>query len=263
MTTRTLPFWRDPPCRRQQLTAVRPVRLPRSPLSRPAPRAAAPRPAPRPTRPPRSTARDPAGPARRIDQWRTDVSHRRASRSTSRRRLRGRPPAVGARPGRLRRLRRPVPHPSDTGASGTRRAAPATSRTRSTATPTSRSPPAARRSCTTSRWPASRSPNLRLSPDTLVEDLHRQDHLLGRPADHRTTTARTLPHEPITPVVRSDGSGATAQFTRWMEHTHQQRVGRLLPRGQRRHLRRLHRVLPAVRPHARRRTARTSWPATS
>ncbi|MFC5667387.1 phosphate ABC transporter substrate-binding protein PstS [Kitasatospora misakiensis] len=30
---------------------------------------------------------------------------------------------------------------------------------------------------------------------------------------------KALPNIPITPVVRSDGSGATAQFTRWMSHS--------------------------------------------
>ena len=63
--------------------------------------------------------------------------------------------------------------------------------------------------------------DLRLSPDNLV------DIFTGKITwwdDPRITASygRALPHIQITPVVRSDGSGATAQFTRWMEHTHQQ-----------------------------------------
>ncbi|MFI9270129.1 substrate-binding domain-containing protein [Kitasatospora sp. NPDC052896] len=63
--------------------------------------------------------------------------------------------------------------------------------------------------------------DLRLSPDNLV------DIFTGKITywdDPRITQeyGRALPHLQITPVVRSDGSGATAQFTRWMEHTHQQ-----------------------------------------
>ncbi|MEY9943623.1 substrate-binding domain-containing protein [Kitasatospora sp. GAS1066B] len=62
--------------------------------------------------------------------------------------------------------------------------------------------------------------NLRLTPDDLV------DIFTGKLTwwdDPKITAAygKALPHIPITPVVRSDGSGATAQFTRWMEHTHQ------------------------------------------
>ncbi|MGF1430139.1 substrate-binding domain-containing protein [Kitasatospora sp. LaBMicrA B282] len=62
--------------------------------------------------------------------------------------------------------------------------------------------------------------DLRLSPDNLV------DIFTGKITywdDPKITQSygRTLPHLPITPVVRSDGSGATAQFSRWMEHTHQ------------------------------------------
>ncbi|WP_083974932.1 substrate-binding domain-containing protein [Kitasatospora mediocidica] len=62
--------------------------------------------------------------------------------------------------------------------------------------------------------------DLRLSPDNLV------DIFTGKITywdDPKITASygRTLPHVPVTPVIRSDGSGATAQFTRWMEHTHQ------------------------------------------
>ncbi|WP_236656563.1 phosphate ABC transporter substrate-binding protein PstS, partial [Streptacidiphilus jiangxiensis] len=62
--------------------------------------------------------------------------------------------------------------------------------------------------------------NLRLSPDTIVKIFTGKIQYWDDPAitnDYGTQ----LPHIPVTPVVRSDGSGATAQFTRWMEHTHQ------------------------------------------
>jgi ABC-type phosphate transport system substrate-binding protein len=61
--------------------------------------------------------------------------------------------------------------------------------------------------------------NLRLSPDVLVAIFTNQITMWDDPrvkADY----PGNLPHEPITPVVRSDGSGATAQWTRYMEHTH-------------------------------------------
>lgn len=63
--------------------------------------------------------------------------------------------------------------------------------------------------------------DLRLSPDNLV------DIFTGKITywdDPKITQeyGRALPHIQVTPVVRSDGSGATAQLTRWMEHTHQQ-----------------------------------------
>jgi ABC-type phosphate transport system substrate-binding protein len=61
--------------------------------------------------------------------------------------------------------------------------------------------------------------DLRLSPDNLV------DIFTGKITywDDPKITAeygKALPHKQITPVIRSDGSGASAQFTRWMEHTH-------------------------------------------
>ncbi|QKW18365.1 substrate-binding domain-containing protein [Kitasatospora sp. NA04385] len=62
--------------------------------------------------------------------------------------------------------------------------------------------------------------DLRLSPDTIVGIFTNRITSWDDPkitADY----GRALPKVPITPVVRSDGSGATAQFTRWMEHTHQ------------------------------------------
>ncbi|MBF9070015.1 substrate-binding domain-containing protein [Streptacidiphilus sp. NEAU-YB345] len=62
--------------------------------------------------------------------------------------------------------------------------------------------------------------NLRLSPDTIVKIFTGQITYWDDPAILHDYGG-TLPHIPITPVVRSDGSGATAQFTRYMEHTHQ------------------------------------------
>ncbi|MFC1433133.1 substrate-binding domain-containing protein [Streptacidiphilus sp. N1-3] len=61
--------------------------------------------------------------------------------------------------------------------------------------------------------------NLRLSPDTLVKIFTGRIAYWDDPAI-KHDYGGTLPHELITPVVRSDGSGATAQFTRYMEHTH-------------------------------------------
>ncbi|MFC8719089.1 substrate-binding domain-containing protein [Kitasatospora sp. NPDC057198] len=61
--------------------------------------------------------------------------------------------------------------------------------------------------------------DLRLSPDTIVGIFTNRITSWDDPkitADY----GKALPKVPITPVVRSDGSGATAQFTRWMEHTH-------------------------------------------
>ncbi|MEV7924838.1 MULTISPECIES: substrate-binding domain-containing protein [unclassified Kitasatospora] len=61
--------------------------------------------------------------------------------------------------------------------------------------------------------------DLRLSPQTVVDIFTNKITNWNDPkitADY----GKTLPNLPITPVVRSDGSGATAQFTRWMEHTH-------------------------------------------
>jgi len=61
--------------------------------------------------------------------------------------------------------------------------------------------------------------NLRLSSDTLVKIFTGKITYWDDPAIEHDYGA-PLPHTPITPVVRSDGSGATAQFTRYMEHTH-------------------------------------------
>ncbi|AUY50642.1 substrate-binding domain-containing protein [Streptomyces sp. CB01881] len=62
--------------------------------------------------------------------------------------------------------------------------------------------------------------DLRLSPQTVVDIFTNK---ITNWSDPKITAdyGKALPSTPITPVVRSDGSGATAQFTRWMEHTHQ------------------------------------------
>lgn len=61
--------------------------------------------------------------------------------------------------------------------------------------------------------------DLRLSPQTIVDIFTNK---ITNWNDPKITNdyGKALPSLPITPVVRSDGSGATAQFTRWMEHTH-------------------------------------------
>ncbi|MFE6049679.1 substrate-binding domain-containing protein [Kitasatospora sp. NPDC056446] len=61
--------------------------------------------------------------------------------------------------------------------------------------------------------------DLRLSPQTVVDIFTNKITNWNDPkitADY----GKPLPSLQITPVIRSDGSGATAQFTRWMEHTH-------------------------------------------
>lgn len=59
--------------------------------------------------------------------------------------------------------------------------------------------------------------NLRLSGDTVTKIFTGQITNWSDPQITRDYGA-TLPNEPITPVVRSDGSGATFMFTRWMAH---------------------------------------------
>ena len=48
------------------------------------------------------------------------------------------------------------------------------------------------------------------------QDLHRRDQELERPRDHRRQPGGRAPEPAIRPVVRSDGSGTTAQFTAFM-----------------------------------------------
>ena len=57
--------------------------------------------------------------------------------------------------------------------------------------------------------------NLRLSGDTITKIFTGQITTWSDPRI-RADYGATLPNEPIVPVVRSDGSGATAQFTAWM-----------------------------------------------
>ncbi|MGK4583979.1 phosphate ABC transporter substrate-binding protein PstS [Kitasatospora sp. HPMI-4] len=61
--------------------------------------------------------------------------------------------------------------------------------------------------------------DLRLSPDVLVDIFTNKITSWDDPKITQDY-GRALPKLPITPVVRSDGSGATAQFSRWMEHAH-------------------------------------------
>ncbi len=62
--------------------------------------------------------------------------------------------------------------------------------------------------------------NLRLSGETLAKIFTNQITNWNDPAIARDNNGRTFPSLPITPVVRSDGSGTTAQFTAWMDKEH-------------------------------------------
>ncbi|WP_329582323.1 substrate-binding domain-containing protein [Kitasatospora sp. NBC_01250] len=62
--------------------------------------------------------------------------------------------------------------------------------------------------------------DLRLSPDNIVDIFTGKITWWDDPKI-KASYPKTLPHIQVTPVIRSDGSGATAQFSRWMEHTHQ------------------------------------------
>jgi ABC-type phosphate transport system substrate-binding protein len=59
--------------------------------------------------------------------------------------------------------------------------------------------------------------NLRLSGETIMKIFTGQITNWDDPAITKDYGAQ-LPNEPIIPVIRSDGSGATYFFTRWMEH---------------------------------------------
>ena len=119
-------------------------------------------------------------------------------------------------PGRLRRVRDPVHQrvPRRAGTVITNEVALA----RAPAVRVhARSSPAARRSCTTSTINGQRVTNLRPVADDDREDLHGRHHELERPGDRgRQPGSCTCPNLPIRPVVRSDGSGTTAQFTAFM-----------------------------------------------
>ncbi len=59
--------------------------------------------------------------------------------------------------------------------------------------------------------------NLRLSGETLVKIFTNKITNWNDPAIAKDNNGRTFPSLPITPVVRSDGSGTTAQLTTWMD----------------------------------------------
>lgn len=60
--------------------------------------------------------------------------------------------------------------------------------------------------------------NLRLSGETIAKIFTNQITNWNDPAITRDNNGRQFPSLPIKPVVRSDGSGTTAQFTTWMDH---------------------------------------------
>jgi phosphate ABC transporter phosphate-binding protein len=60
--------------------------------------------------------------------------------------------------------------------------------------------------------------NLRLSGETLAKIFTNQITNWNDPAITADNNGREFPSLPITPVVRSDGSGTTAQFTSWMDN---------------------------------------------
>ena len=59
--------------------------------------------------------------------------------------------------------------------------------------------------------------NLRLSGETIAKIFTNQITNWNDPAITKDNNGRSFPSLPITPVVRSDGSGTTAQFTTWMD----------------------------------------------
>lgn len=59
--------------------------------------------------------------------------------------------------------------------------------------------------------------NLRLSGETIAKIFTNQITNWNDPAITTDNNGRAFPSLPITPVVRSDGSGTTAQFTTWMD----------------------------------------------
>ena len=60
--------------------------------------------------------------------------------------------------------------------------------------------------------------NLRLSGETIAKIFTNKITNWNDPAITRDNNGRQFPSMPIKPVVRSDGSGTTAQFTTWMDH---------------------------------------------
>ena len=59
--------------------------------------------------------------------------------------------------------------------------------------------------------------NLRLSGETIAKIFTNQITNWNDPAITKDNNGRALPSLPITPVIRSDGSGTTAQFTTWLD----------------------------------------------
>lgn len=59
--------------------------------------------------------------------------------------------------------------------------------------------------------------NLRLSGETIAKIFTNQITNWNDPAIAKDNNGRSFPSLPITPVVRADGSGTTAQFTTWMD----------------------------------------------
>ena len=59
--------------------------------------------------------------------------------------------------------------------------------------------------------------NLRLSGETITKIFTNEIDNWNDPAITADNNGRAFPSLPITPVVRSDGSGTTAQFTTWMD----------------------------------------------
>ncbi len=59
--------------------------------------------------------------------------------------------------------------------------------------------------------------NLRLSGETIAKIFTNQITNWSDAAISKDNNGRKFPSLPITPVVRSDGSGTTAQFTRWLD----------------------------------------------
>lgn len=62
--------------------------------------------------------------------------------------------------------------------------------------------------------------NLRLSGEVVAKIFANQITTWNDPAIAKDNPGLTLPGIPIVPVVRSDGSGTTAQFTTWMRQQH-------------------------------------------
>lgn len=81
--------------------------------------------------------------------------------------------------------------------------------------------------------------NLRLSGETIAKMFNGDIRKWNDPAIKADNPGLNLPARTVVPVVRSDGSGTTAQFTLWLGREHQalwnkvcQRIGRPTPCGQ-------------------------------